>query len=628
MCGIAGYVAGGGSRAVLERMAGAIVHRGPDDAGFYETGTVGFAFRRLSIVDVAGGHQPLSNETGSVWVIMNGEVYGYKTMRLALQAAGHGFRTESDTEILVHAYEEWGDEFLARMNGMFAIALWDEARQCLILARDRMGEKPLYWTRTKQGGIAFASEIKALLAGGFLSRRSLSQAALTQYLCADSVWTPHSIFEGIYKVPPGTALLWTEATGVQMKPFWGVANCLAPVPKEKDRVLRGLRERIDASVAERLVADVPVGIFLSGGIDSAIIAESASRQMQNSLDAFTIRFEDSTHDETPAAHALAQQFGFRHHIQTCNAKEAMAMLNTMEHVYDEPIADPSILPMLLLAERTHRHVKVALSGDGGDELLLGYQHVPLHQAFNLYPKALPRLLRATAPLLERTLAKDGYFSLGFKAQRLARGAMWNNAFLRDLAWRGSWTWPDAQKLLCGMAVPFSEGIDPDLQALLHDLPVGAFWRQWSWIYLRTFLMDQVLVKVDRATMRFGLESRAPLLDPRVVEWLFATPDEWKLNDWKEKRLFKELLQRRVPDIILKRSKHGFAPPMATWLRGPLRDELRQSFIDARATDLNGRVDLVYLSQIEDEHFSRKRDRRKELWSWLVLWRWAKHWLLV
>lgn len=616
MCGIAGF-AGKGSAEALRSMASAIQRRGPDDEGFHEAPGVGFAFRRLSIIDVKGGHQPLSNEDGSVWVMLNGEIYGFEHLRHKLEKEGHRFATKSDTEVIAHGYEQWGDALFEMLNGMFAIAIWDAQRSRLVLARDRMGKKPLYWTE-HQGTLWFASELKAVLQAGI--KKDLDLVSVGAYFRSDAVPTPRSIFQGIQKLEPASALVWEQGKVTKMWNFWKPeAIEIASDPKE---VVNGLRERLDAAVKERLVSDVPLGLFLSGGVDSSVIAESAARQSSSKLNAFTIGFDDPSHDERPAAREVAKALNIELHEETLTPESALGMLDEAVQLLDEPLADPAILPQLLLARFTRKHVTVALTGDGGDELLLGYQHIPAHQWAN----RLPRFPRTLSNALNVIPAGGGYFSAGFKAQRLARGLSESSPWARDMAWRGSWTRSDLTSLLLP---EIREVVDPDFADKqfanrASEMTDASFWKKWSWGYLRTYLMDDVLVKVDRATMWFSLEARSPLLDPRVVSYLLSVSDDLKLGSWKKKRLLKELVKGRIPDEVLNRPKHGFAVPTAEWLRGPLAGRLAE-VSDPANLKKQGLFEPKFVQKIVNEHRQGRKDRRKELWAFLMFQLWYGTW---
>ena len=613
MCGLAGFAGSGGSSEALRKMAKAIERRGPDDDGFFEEPGVGFGFRRLSIIDVGGGHQPLSNEDGSVQVMLNGEIYGFQKLRDALLADGYRFKTRSDTEVIVHAYAKWGDACFEKLDGMFAIAIWDAKERRLVIARDRLGKKPMYWT-VNNNTIWFASELKALLAAGVVEKK-IDFVSLAAYFRSDAVPTPRSMFEGVSKLPPASAMSWKDGSIENTWKFW---SCPQETIDQADPVA-GLRERFDLAVKERLVSDVPLGLFLSGGLDSTAVAESASRQSSTKLKAFTIGFDDKTHDESEAASLVAKSLGLEHYVEKLTAESALSMLGEATEMLDEPLADAAVLPQLLLSRFARKQVTVALSGDGGDELLMGYQHIPAHRVVEV----LPAISRFGSRVAQKLPAGGGYFSLGFKAQRFARGVSIENRLARDLAWRGA---VDASTLKQILDPQVLLNADPDWsERLLIEYAAEAGndsdgWRGWSWAYLRSFLMDEVLVKVDRATMWFSLESRAPLLDRRVVEYLLALPTKYKTGRWGKKRLLRELVKGRVPSEILDKPKHGFGVPVADWLRGPLKSMLLELTAADRLRE-QGLFQTEGVERLVSDHISGKIDRRKELWAMLQFQLW-------
>ncbi|MCE9585950.1 asparagine synthase (glutamine-hydrolyzing) [Candidatus Uhrbacteria bacterium] len=620
MCGLAGFAGSGGSTESLRKMAKALERRGPDDEGFFEAPGVGFAFRRLSIIDVGGGHQPLSNNDGTVQVMLNGEIFGFRKLRDELLAEGFRFKTNSDTEVIVRAYEKWGDDCFERLEGMFAIAIWDAKLKRLVIARDRLGKKPLYWTE-KNGTIWFASELKALLSAGVVEKQ-IDHVALAAYFRSDAVPTPRSIFANVSKLAPASAMSWKDGKMEKTWKFWG---CPQETIDVADPVA-GLSERFDLAVKERLVSDVPLGLFLSGGLDSTAVAESASRQSSSKLKAFTIGFEDKSHDETEAASLVAKSLGLEHYVEKLTAESALLMIDEATELLDEPLADAAILPQLLLSRFAREQVTVALSGDGGDELLMGYQHIPAHEMTERFPG----MMSVGSKLLGAIPASGGYFSAGFKAQRFVRGASMKDRMSRDLAWRGAMDASTLKEILHSNVLVDS---DPDWsERLLIDYTKEAGvdadgWRGWSWAYLRSFLMDEVLVKVDRATMWYSLESRAPLLDRRVVEYLLTLPTKYKTGVWKKKRLLRELVKGRVPAEILNKPKHGFGVPVADWLRGPLKSRLMELTSAERLRE-QGLFQPEGVEQLVREHLGGKIDRRKELWAMLQFQLWYSKWFRV
>ena len=623
MCGIAGF-SGLGNRDILERMGRAIERRGPDDAGFYEAEQIGFAFRRLSIIDIKGGHQPLSNEDQTVWVMLNGEIYNFVGLREELQRSGHVFKTKSDTEVIAHGYEKWGDDIFMRLDGMFAIAIWDVKAQRLILARDRLGKKPLYWTQHK-GTCLFASEIKALIAAGI--PKKIRTQSVYDLFRTDSVPTPFSIFDGVEKLRPATAMAWKQGKVEKQWSFWNCPRITHGKNVQEVELVHGLRQRIDAAVARRLVADVPLGLFLSGGIDSSVIAESASRQAGQRLQAFTLGFEDATYDERDSARIVARTLGIELHEQLVRAEDGLGMIEEISRVADEPLSDPAIIPQLQLSKFAKQQVTVALTGDGGDELLLGYPHLAAHawrmRADNILPASAWKMC---ANLLKKYPSTDGYFSLGFKLQRLARGLVESDIWSRDIAWRGATTHDEALQALCPEIRDAVDLLEPEKRlATLADEAKGDWRQQWSWAYIRSYLLDTVLVKVDRATMWHGIEARSPMLDTEVVEYLLSIDSFWKSGSFSNKKLFKRLLEGRIPSSVLNKPKHGFGVPVSSWLRGPLAPLLKE-LMDESFVKQQGIFHAPTIKRWWLEHAKGRPDRRKEIWTYLVFQLWYRQWM--
>ncbi len=622
MCGISGYCGKEGSNEKLVKMTTAISRRGPDDVGFYESKDIGFGFRRLSIIDLATGHQPLSDEDKNIWVMLNGEIYDYKKLREELIEIGYKFKTKSDTEVIVHAYKEYGEECFKKLDGMFAIALWDSKKSKLFLARDRFGKKPLYWTLQKNT-LWFASELKSLISADVI-KKEIDTDSVALYFRNEFIPTPKTIFKNVWKLEPATVLSF-ENDKIEKREFWQKKEEEEKNLNEKD-VLEKTQKIIDEAVKKRLVSDVPLGLFLSGGLDSTIIAESASRQNPG-MEAFTLGFEDNSYDETEKARKIAKALGIKHHVEILSEKKALDMLDESINLLDEPLADPAVLPQLLLSQFTKKHVTVALSGDGGDELLLGYQHIKAHiwvEKLSFLPK---NILNLTADILKKIPSGSEYFSFGFKSQRLSRGLSIENRFERDLAWRGAFDKKGLKKLL---RKEFAESLNLEeagdiMQDYAEKYGNPKSWSSWSFSYLRTYLMDDVMVKVDRATMWYGLEARAPLLDTKLVSFLLDLPDKYKLGEWRNKKLFKKLLENKIPEEVLNSPKHGFGVPIAKWLNGPLQQKLIE-FSSKEFLDKQNIFNRDYILEIIDEHKSGRRDKRKELWAYLVFQLWYKRWI--
>jgi asparagine synthase (glutamine-hydrolysing) len=618
MCGICGLVSLNGApvdRSVLDEMSAALFHRGPDSEGvFVENGT-GIAARRLAIIDLATGDQPLSNEDGSVTVIQNGEIYNYRELREELAGKGHRFRTQGDTEVLAHLYEEHGPAFADRLRGMFAVAVWDANRRRLVLTRDRFGIKPLYYRLTGDS-LSFASELKALLRQPGFSRE-IDLDALEAFLAFSFVPAPLSIFRDVRKLPPGSTLVWDADGGSNVE----IERYARPRPaaagelrsESEDALSEELRERLRDSVRAHLIADVPVGVLLSGGVDSCTLAALASEEA-GQVSTFTIGFEERGFDERDLARIVAQRYGTDHH-ELLVRPDAAELLPALARAFDEPFADASAIPTYLISELARRHVKVALSGEGGDELFGGYNYYAGHAlARRLAPAAW--LLR---PLVERLpTSTDKASSLDWKAKRFVRSARLS-PLERHYAWKSVFTPEERQAL-----------VDPERRAAVDPLeimrPVYAQTTgseelaRLMGLDLGLFMVDDMLVKTDRSSMAHSLEARVPLLDPVVAELALALPSRMKVRRLEKKRLLRRAVAPLLPREILEGEKRGFVPPIGRWLRedlAPLTDELlspanvkRQGFFQPAA-----------VTQLLATHRAGRADNSRKIWALLTFSLW-------
>lgn len=622
MCGIAGYAGFDGS-ARLEEMVAAIRHRGPDDERLVRLGgTAGLGFARLSIVDLSGGHQPFRGETGLVHAVVNGEVYNHSALRAELTALGHVFTSASDGEVVLHGYEQWGRDVCARLEGMFALAVWDEERSTLLLARDRLGKKPLYWSLV-DGGIAFASEPKALLPFGRAGR--ISPTATLMYLTSDSVPTPLSIWSGLRKLEPGALLEWSFS-GVREESFW--IPRLEPHP-ERDASAWGaeLESRLWDSVSQRLMSDAPLGLFMSSGTDSLTVSAMAARLSPEPLRSFTLTFADSTYDESAAARRAAKCLGTIHEEVPVSTSTLVESFDRFVEIFDEPLNDPASLVMLELAQAASGTIKVALTGDGGDELLMGYPHVLAHSYVERVPRGLRRQLRLVNPLLRAVPSSQGYFSLGFKTQRLARGLGAPDLVARELAWRGAFGLGHAVSLLSPefrAGIHAQAGLEHFRQVCSGSPLAGDPLDTWSWFNLRSYLLDTVLVKVDRATMAHGVEARSPLLDRSVVELALSIPVAFKRGPWKKKRMLREILHRVAPPVREAHGKHGMGVPVGKLLHGPLKPALMDYSSEAFLVR-QGVFDPEAVRALMSGYFGGRQELRKEAWGFLVFQAWFDRW---
>jgi asparagine synthase (glutamine-hydrolysing) len=615
MCGICG-VAGGDpadGRDLVHRMCAAMVHRGPDDEGIVQLDGVALGMRRLSIIDVEGGHQPMHNEDSTVWVVQNGEIYNHLELRKLLGAAGHTFNTQSDTEVLVHGYEEWGQELVQRLNGMFAFAIHDRRRASVFLARDRIGIKPLHYA-IDGDRLVFASELKALLRDPAL-RKGIDPAALDDYLAYEFVPSPGSIVRGIKKLEPGHTLTWSVAESThKLRRYWSPQLNLDDadgrgIEEECEKLRAVLRE----SVRKELISDVPLGVFLSGGIDSSAVAATMT-QLGGEVKSFSVGFADRSFDESAHARLVAKHLGTEHHELTLEPGMLLDLVPRLPDLLDEPLGDASIIPTYLLSEFTRRHVKVALGGDGGDELFAGYPTLQAHRLAGYYLKA-PRLLREglVEPVVRRLPVSRGNLSFDFRAKRFVSGARYQTAE-RHQRWMGSFDRAERTALLGRDARPQDRDVadgDPLNQVLLLDM--------------RLYLENDILVKLDRASMMASLEGRVPLLNNDFVEYATNLPLNMKLRGLRSKFLLKRAVRGILPDSILNRPKKGFGIPVAHWFRGPLKEQML-SVLSPERVAREGFFDPGAVRRLIDDHLDGRRDNRKQLWTLFAFELWHEGYL--
>jgi asparagine synthase (glutamine-hydrolysing) len=615
MCGICG-VAGGDpadGRDLVHRMCAAMVHRGPDDEGIVQLDGVALGMRRLSIIDVEGGHQPMHNEDSTVWVVQNGEIYNHLELRKLLGAAGHTFNTQSDTEVLVHGYEEWGQELVQRLNGMFAFAIHDRRRASVFLARDRIGIKPLHYA-IDGDRLVFASELKALLRDPAL-RKGIDPAALDDYLAYEFVPSPGSIVRGIKKLEPGHTLTWSVAESThKLRRYWSPQLNLDDadgrgIEEECEKLRAVLRE----SVRKELISDVPLGVFLSGGIDSSAVAAMMT-QLGGEVKSFSVGFADRSFDESAHARLVAKHLGTEHHELTLEPGMLLDLVPRLPDLLDEPLGDASIIPTYLLSEFTRRHVKVALGGDGGDELFAGYPTLQAHRLAGYYLKA-PRLLREglVEPVVRRLPVSRGNLSFDFRAKRFVSGARYQTAE-RHQRWMGSFDRAERTALLGRDARPQDRDVadgDPLNQVLLLDM--------------RLYLENDILVKLDRASMMASLEGRVPLLNNDFVEYATNLPLNMKLRGLRSKFLLKRAVRGILPDSILNRPKKGFGIPVAHWFRGPLKEQML-SVLSPERVAREGFFDPGAVRRLIDDHLDGRRDNRKQLWTLFAFELWHEGYL--
>jgi asparagine synthase (glutamine-hydrolysing) len=622
VCGIAGVVARDRGRlldpAVIGLMVEKLHHRGPDDTGVVTLPGVSLGLKRLSIIDVAGGRQPIANEDGSVTFVGNGEIYNFRSLRDDLRSKGHRFETGSDMEVVVHGYEEWGDGVVARLSGQFAFALWDAKRGRLLAARDRAGEKPLYYHEGSDD-IVFASEIKSLLSRADVPRK-LDAEALDLFLTYEFVLAPRTIFEGVKKLPPAHAMS-IEGGEVSTWAYWRAPEAVEEGRSEESWA-RELRETLSTAVRSQMMSDVPLGAFLSGGIDSstivAFMAEASSRPVKT----FNIAFREGSYDESSYAREIATLFRTEHREETITPDVASLFGRLVVHL-DEPFADVSLFPTYLVSELASREVKVVLSGDGGDELFAGYDWYVadrLARTLSRFPGA--RALGALERLTERfpeSAKKKGFVN---KVKRFLAGAS-APAALQHYRWLVHLPAEEKARLY---SQPLRERLasadaSAPVVATLGDGRTDLLNRQLHADF-KLFLADDILVKVDRMSMATSLEARAPFLDKDVVELAFRMPGSLKLRGFRRKHVLKQAMAGKLPARILDRRKEGFSIPMKNWLRGDLRP-LMESLLSRERIEARGLFEWPEVERLMREHLSGRKNHAHQLFPLMVFERWAE-----
>lgn len=629
MCGLCGVLNFDGQAPVdqegLGAMTATLQKRGPDDLGYVCSGPVGLGHRRLSIIDLATGHQPLSNEDGTIWIVYNGELYNYREIRANLEKAGHRFATVSDTEVIVHAYEEYGVDCLKGMNGMFAFALWDSRRRRLLLARDRLGIKPLYYARLSRCFL-FGSEVKALLAHPHFEPR-LDITALNLYLSLEYVPTPHSIFAGVKKLPPGHFLL-VEGSETRLVRYWDLRlDKSEPVSaRSLTECTAEVRQLLYDAVKMELIADVPVGVLLSGGIDSSAVAAMMTRASTRPVPSFSVAFDDPSFDESAHARLVARHLGTEHHEFPLSADTALKMLPQIVAGLDEPLGDSSIIPTYCLSRFTKEHVKVALGGDGGDELFGGYSTLQAHRLAKYYQRLAPGWLRGLVEpwVLEKLPVSFDNLSFDFKLRRFLRDYELPPV-VRHHRWLGSFTPEEKAWLLGPLAQESQEEVTDLVESHAHQAHTQDPLNQVLYCDLKLYLEGDILVKVDRASMANSLEVRVPLLNRLLVEYAAHLPHSFKLRGLTTKFLLRQALKGILPDSILRRGKKGFNAPVAKWFAGPLKP-LLEELLSPRRLKQQGLFQADYVASLIKEHQARQRDHRKLLWTLLAFQMWYDTWL--
>lgn len=612
-----------GDEVVLNSMCNRMWHRGPDSEGLWLGQGVALGMRRLAIIDLATGEQPVWNEDRSVVAVMNGELYNFREVRRHLESLGHKFNSQTDTEILPHLYEEFGEAMVEKLNGMFAFALWDLRKKKLLIARDRFGEKPLYYG-VFDDKLIFASEPKVLLENPSI-KAEINLESLRQYLSFDYVPAPHSIYKGISKLP-SAHLLTLENGQVKTRRYW---NLSFEKPAEKlsfREASKQLGELLADSVRMRLVSDVPLGILLSGGVDSSTVAAFATQFSREKVKTFSIGFAEDSYDESMFAREVAKHLGTEHYEDKLSVETAAELISGIGKWLDEPLSDGSLLPTFLLSRFVRQHVTVALGGDGGDEIFAGYPMYYGHKMARVYDQ-LPRFLRSSMiePVVNSLPVSTKNLSFDYKAKRFVAASKYD-LVTRHHSWFGSFS-PDTQMdLLTGRVKDLAHGdVYRDAKKLLKICEATEQIEQMQFLDMNFYLAEDILTKVDRASMAVSLEVRAPFLDHRVAEFAAALPLEYKLNGSNGKYILKKTIENLLPKSVVKRPKKGFGIPIAAWLKGKL-NPLAHDLLDADRLKRQDLFNADFVQNLLREHEQNIANHHKQLWTLLVFQLWYDNFL--
>lgn len=621
MCGICGIVHVDGAPVdplLLEAMTATLVHRGPDDDGYYVSGGVGLGMRRLSIIDLPGGRQPIANEDETIRIVFNGEIYNYRELREDLVSRGHVFRTHSDTEVIVHLYEEMGAECVTRLNGMFAFAIADRRRKRLMLARDRLGIKPLFYAHEPGGRLIFGSEIKAVLAAGVDSAPDYQ--ALFDYLSLMYVPTPSTAYAAIRKLPPASVMIFDER-GLDIREYWDIP--LPPAGEEQpvtDRCADEVLDLIETAIRRQMIADVPVGALLSGGLDSTTITAVMARKLDVPVKTFTVGFDRKSYDESKEARLVAKTLGTEHREERVRP-EMIDSIPDLFNFFDEPFADYSAIPTYLVSRLASQHVKVVLTGDGGDEVFAGYQTHLAPRVARFY-RLIPRFFRENYinPFVLRLPTSFERISFDYMAKRFVTGADFTLA-------AGHYWWKvifneEDKSYLCSKDFLSRRFENPFRVFKRHfdKASAAAPLNQLLYVDAKTFLLDDNLAKVDRMTMANSLEARVPFLDHELVERIAVMPPEVKIPGFRTKRLLRDATRNLLPPAIRRGKKKGFTPPFPFWIRNELREFVLDTLSEKRISEL-GIFNPSYVQTMIDEHMENKKDNNRQIWTALALVCW-------
>ncbi|MFZ2522316.1 MAG: asparagine synthase (glutamine-hydrolyzing) [Minisyncoccia bacterium] len=618
MCGIAGFV-GQGDVSDLEKMTASLSNRGPDDSGLFCEDGVGLGHTRLSIIDLSPtGHQPMFSSDKKVGIVFNGEMYNYLELKEELRSQNYNFKSTSDTEVIIALYIKYGEKCFEKMNGMFALAIYDFEKGKLILARDRLGKKPLYWA-IFDNTLIFGSELKSLLKHPSFVKE-MDPESLELYLQLDYVPTPKTIYKNVFKLEPASFLKFQNGQ-YEVKKFWELGA------KEEEKIslsdaMKKLHRELQVAVKSRMISDVPLGVFLSGGLDSSTVAYYAKNAYKNDIHTFSIGFKEKSFDESKYAIKVAKYLGTTHHHKIVSARDCFETLDEIVEIFDEPVADASVIPTYLLSKFAKESVTVAIGGDGGDELFAGYptfQADKYHKTYLNLPSVVKKLISVVISLIPAT---DNNFGLKFKLQKFIEGID-KDRFMSHQNWLGTFSRSDLESLLRSKT---GKNLVKDyLGNVLSETKIKDEDNKLLYSYMRTYMMDEVLVKVDRASMFASLETRSPFLDYRLVEFVFSLPYSFKLYGFKTKFILKMLMSTKLPRSIVWRKKKGFGIPLTKWLKGDLK-EFCLSLLSKENILKQGIFDYEFIEKTLNEHFSNKQDNRKKIWNLMVFQMWYRRYM--
>jgi asparagine synthase (glutamine-hydrolysing) len=623
MCGIAGIVQANADGAIdetiIHRMCEAIVHRGPDDEGIFVKAGVGLGMRRLSIIDLAGGHQPVFNEDKTVWIVFNGEIYNFPELRADLEKRGHRFYTHSDTEVIVHLYEDLGADCVKKLRGMFAFALYDERRGKLLMARDRFGKKPLHYALAR-GRLLFGSEIKSILAVA-PELASVNNEALLQYMYFGYIPDPITSFQAIQKLSPGH-LLEFAAGQVQLRQYWDLPEYGTHQPRSEEECLEELEWRLAEAVKIRLISDVPLGALLSGGTDSSTVVALMARASSKPVKTFSIGFSHDDFNEAHYARMVAKQFGTEHH-ELVLEPDVLETVETLTSSLEEPFGDSSMLPTYYVSCMARKHVTVALSGDGGDEVFAGYDRY----AINLRRKAFERIPGWARRLYRKRVYPHVPQNMRGRKFSYNVSLPWRERYVDSISFL-----PSFERDMPLLSTEFRETLrtegNPEnvMYRYFDEAPAKDPISQMLYVDTKTYMVADILTKVDRMSMATSLEVRVPLLDHLFVEWATGLPVEWKLRGGQQKYILRKLAERiGVPREAIYRPKQGFAMPLVHWIRNELKDLIMTVLLEPRTLQ-RGYFNPESVRRLLDEHFRGRRDHSHEIWRLLIFELWHRNFL--